>query len=57
MHGTIETFDNADKTLFTLEFFGADIVAVTPDRSEATSEEIKLVKVELYTEKMSFKYG
>lgn len=57
MHGTIETFDNAEKTLFTLEFFGADIIAVTPDRSDATSEEIKQVKVELYTEKMSFKYG
>jgi phage tail-like protein len=57
MHGTLETFDNSEKTLFTLEFFGADIIAVTPDRSDATSEEIKQVKVELYTERMSFKYG
>ncbi len=57
MHGTLETFDNSEKTLFTLEFFGADIIAVTPDKSDATSEEIKLVKVELYTERMQFKYG
>jgi len=57
MHGTIETFDNSEKTLFTLEYFGADIISVTPDKSDATSEEIKQVKVELYTEKMTFKYG
>lgn len=57
MHGTIECFDHSERTLFTLEFFGADIIAVSPDRSDATSEEIKQVKVELYTERMSFKYG
>jgi len=57
MHGTLEIFDNDEKTLFTLEFFGTDILAVTPDRSDASSEEIKQVKVELYTEKMKMKYG
>jgi phage tail-like protein len=57
MHGTIECFDNDDNTLCTLEFFGADIVAVTPDRSDASSEEIKQVKVELYTESMKFAFG
>ena len=57
MHGQIECFDNAGKTLFTVEFFGSDIVSVTPDRSDAGSEEIKQVKVELYTEKMTFKYA
>jgi phage tail-like protein len=57
MHGQLETFDNELEPIFTLEFFGADIVSVTPDRSDATSEEIKLVKVELYTEKMTFSYA
>jgi phage tail-like protein len=57
MHGSLECFDNSEKTLFTVEFFGSDIISVTPDRSDATSEEIKQVKVELYTEKMTFKYG
>ncbi len=57
MHGSLECFDNSEKTLFTVEFFGSDILSVTPDRSDATSEEIKQVKVELYTEKMTFKYG
>jgi phage tail-like protein len=57
MHGTIECFDNDDNTLCTLEFFGADIAAVTPDRSDASSEEIKQVKVELYTESMKFKFA
>ena len=57
MHGSIETFDNSEKVLFTVDFEGADIISVTPDKSDASSEEIKLVKVELYTEKMTFKYG
>jgi hypothetical protein len=57
MHGTLEVFDNDEKTLFTLEFYGSDIIGVTPDRSDASSEEIKQVKVELYTEKMTMKYG
>ena len=57
MHGTLEIFDNDEKTLFTLEFFGSDIIGVTPDRSDASSEEIKQVKIELYTEKMTMKYG
>lgn len=56
-NGQLETFDHDGKTLFTVEFYGAEILAVTPDRSDASSEEIKLVKVELFTEKMKFKYG
>jgi len=57
MHGQLECFDNSEKTLFTLEFFGADILSVTPDRSDAGSEEIKQVKVEIYTERMQFNYA
>ena len=57
MHGTLETFDHSHGTLFTLEYFGADIVSVTPDKSDASSEDVKQVKVELYTEKMTMRYG
>lgn len=42
--------------LFSLQFYGADIVNVTPDKADASSEEIKQVKIELYTERMEFKY-
>ena len=42
--------------LFSLQFYGADILSVTPDKADATSEEIKQVKIELYTERMEFKY-
>jgi phage tail-like protein len=57
LHGQIQTFDNERRALFTLEFFGADVVSVTPDRSDSSSEEIKQVKVEIYTEKMTFNYA
>ena len=50
------TYDNEGSNGFTLEFTGADIVSVTPDRSDATTEEIKQVKVEVYTESMTFAY-
>src|SRR5690606_27911904 len=56
LHGYIQTYDNESRPMFTLDFDGADIVSVTPDKSDATSEEIKMCKVELYTEKMSFWY-
>ena len=56
LHGSIVTFDNEKRDLFTLSFTGADILSVSPDRSDSTSEEIKFVKVELYTEKMTFEY-
>jgi phage tail-like protein len=56
LHGEIVTYDNEGSNGFTLEFTGADIVSVTPDRSDATTEEIKQVKVEVYTESMKFTY-
>ena len=56
LHGALTTYDHQKRTLFTLEFFNADIFSVTPEKSDATSEETKLVKVELYTERMSFEY-
>ncbi|MBA3452010.1 MAG: phage tail protein [Deltaproteobacteria bacterium] len=55
--GMIQTFDTEKKELFTLEFFEADIVGVTPDKSDAGSEDFKLVKIDLFTEKMKFTYA
>ena len=42
--------------LFTLSFTGADIANVQPDKSDASSEEVKQVKIELYTETMKLNY-
>ncbi|MDB4963406.1 MAG: hypothetical protein JWP01_3405 [Myxococcales bacterium] len=55
--GTIQTYDQELKPLFTLEFFEADILNVQPDKGDATSEEIKQVKIDLFTEKMTFAYA
>jgi phage tail-like protein len=55
LHGQIETYDNEQATVFTLEFFGADILNIQPDKSDASTEEIKQVKIDLYVEKMTFK--
>ena len=53
---SITTFDQEGVDLFELSFEGADIFNVQPDKLDAGSEEIKQVKVEIYTEKMAFKY-
>lgn len=52
--GAIHVQDNALKDLFSLKLHNVDIVSVTPDRSESTSEEIKQVKIELSIEKIEF---
>jgi hypothetical protein len=57
LHGTLTTFDNQGADLFTLTFAGADIVGVAPDRSDSSTEEIKQVKIEIYTERMRFDYA
>jgi phage tail-like protein len=56
LHGQLSTFDNNKSTKFTLEFFNADVVNIAPDKSDASTEEIKMVKIDLYIERMSFKY-
>ncbi len=56
LHGQIQTFDNARDTAFTLEFFNSDIIAMSPDKSDASTEEIKQVKIDLYVETMKFTY-
>lgn len=55
--GHIIAFDAERNTLCTLQFTGADIVSITPDRSDSSSEDIKQVKVEICTEGMSFEYA
>jgi phage tail-like protein len=58
LNGQIEFLDNSlQKTLASVAFLHADIVSVTPDRADASTEEIKQVKVELYAELMGFSYG
>ncbi|MEO8841890.1 MAG: phage tail protein [Kofleriaceae bacterium] len=54
LNGSLEMFDHELRTLCTVKFYGADVLSVTPDKSDATSEEIKMVKVEIYTERMEF---
>jgi phage tail-like protein len=54
--GHIQTFDAERRELFTLWFTGADVLSITPDRSDSSSEEIKQVKVEICTEGMTFEY-
>ena len=58
LSGAIECFDNdkAKNVIFTIDFFGADILNVQPDKQDSGSEEIKMVKVDLYTESMKFNY-
>jgi phage tail-like protein len=54
--GSITTFDSENKDLFEISMDGVDICNVQPDKLDAGSEEIKLVKVDIYTETMTFKY-
>ena len=55
--GHIMTFDAERNALCTLHFTGADVISVTPDRSDSSSEDIKQVKVEICTEGMTFEYA
>jgi phage tail-like protein len=57
LHGEINTYDNQGTRLFKLEFFGSDIFNITHDKSDASSEEMKQVKIELCVEKMTFEYA
>ncbi|HEX3760531.1 MAG TPA: phage tail protein [Kofleriaceae bacterium] len=57
LHGQLTTFDNAKTTKFTLELINCDILDIQPDKAEATTEEIKQVKVDIYVEQMKFTFG
>ncbi len=54
--GWVNLLDSERNTLLEIHFDGADIISVTPDKSDATSEEVKQVRIELYTESMELKY-
>jgi phage tail-like protein len=54
--GHIQTFDQKMNSMFTLNLMNCDIASYAPDKSDASSEEIKLVKFEMYVESMEFDY-
>jgi phage tail-like protein len=56
LNGTITTFDNQNRPLLLVHFGGADVLSVAPEKSDAGSEDVKQVKIELYTESMTFEY-
>jgi len=56
-HGAIEYLDAKGTRLAEVAFMNADIHSVTPDRHDATTEEIRQVKVDLYCEQFGFSYG
>jgi phage tail-like protein len=56
LHGQLEMFDNERTTKFVIDFLGADILNVQPDKADASTEEIKQVKVDMYVESMTFTY-
>ena len=59
--GELQTFDNSldmdGKALIQIHFFGLHLKSVAPDKSDSTSEEIKLVKFEMSVERMTFDYS
>jgi phage tail-like protein len=56
LHGSINCYDNAQGLLFTVKYAGAEIFGVTHDKGDAASEDIKLAKIEMTVETMSFIY-
>jgi phage tail-like protein len=58
LNGHIETYDNdpTANSSFRVDFFNADITNAQPDKSDSASEEIKMIKFDLYVESMSFTY-
>ncbi len=57
LNGSLVMYDNQHQTLATLQFTGADIFSITPDKADSSTEEIKQVKIEIYTESMTLQYG
>jgi len=57
LNGHLEMFDNEKTTVFNVAFVNVDIANIQPDKADATSEEIKQVKVDLYVEAMTFTYS
>lgn len=55
--GHIMLRDHRQDPLCTLDLFGIDIAAITPDNADATTDEIKQIKVEIAVEGMALKYA
>jgi phage tail-like protein len=53
----LTVLDNAGGELFTVNMTNCHIKAVTPDKGDATTEEIKQVKFEMAVESMAFSWG
>ena len=58
LNGHLDIFDNDQKknVIFSLNFYGAEIVSATPDKHDADSTEAKQVRIEMFTERMEFFY-
>ena len=54
--GSLALRDHVGEDLCTISLKGVDIAKVTPDKSDATSEDIKQVQIEISVEEMLFKY-
>jgi hypothetical protein len=55
--GHLTMKDNDGQSLCTVHVYGIEIASLGPDKSDATSQEIKQVKVELAVESMRFDYA
>lgn len=55
--GRIELIDHSKTDLCGIDLEGVDISSVTPDKSDATSDSFKMVKVEATVERMKFTYS
>ena len=54
INGVLHIQDNSRKDIFSIKLTDVEILGVTPDRSESTSEEIKQVKIDCSVEAMEF---
>lgn len=54
--GSIELRDNSNSELCRVSLFGVDIANLSADKSEAGSDKIKEVKIEISVERMDFTY-
>ncbi len=57
MTGHLTARDNDGNTLCTIDLHGVEIASIGPDKSDASSQEIKQVRVEIAVEAMKFNYA
>jgi phage tail-like protein len=56
-NGELRLLDHKSEELCSISMTGIDVAGITPEKSDATSEELKKVKVEISVESMKFKYA